>query len=76
MLADSGRSSPRTLFVAWVSAAAEKGSSVITNYLEKPPRLFGYTAVMPRTLRADERGLVDHVLNRPNGHMRLFGKEE
>jgi putative transposase len=31
---------------------------------------------MPRTLRADEPGLVYHVLNRGNGRARLFFKDE
>ncbi len=32
--------------------------------------------LMPRTARAAEAGLVYHVLNRGNGRMRLFHKDE
>jgi putative transposase len=31
---------------------------------------------MPRTLRADEPGLIYHVMNRGNGRSRLFHKDE
>ncbi|MCH7814103.1 MAG: hypothetical protein IID40_08795 [Planctomycetes bacterium] len=36
----------------------------------------GTLPVMPRTARAIEAGLVYHVLNRGNGRMRLFHKDE
>ncbi len=36
----------------------------------------GTAPVMPRTARAIEAGLVYHVLNRGNGRMRLFHKDQ
>jgi len=35
----------------------------------------GESTWMPRTARSIEAGMVDHVLNRGNGRLRLFQKE-